>query len=53
MLLIASNMWKAIWYFVPAILILTDGPPIPHGFCQGGGFMLAFGLEGAGREVHK
>ncbi|KAL2039993.1 hypothetical protein N7G274_007396 [Stereocaulon virgatum] len=47
MLLVASNMWKAIWYFVPAILILTDGPPISHDFCQGGGFMLAVGLEGA------
>ncbi|KAK3174706.1 hypothetical protein OEA41_001952 [Lepraria neglecta] len=45
MLLIASDMFKAIWYFVPAILTLAHGHPISNGFCQGGGFLLATGLE--------
>ena len=49
MLLIASDMFKAIWYFVPAILTLAHGHPISNGFCQSGGFLLATGLEASGR----
>ncbi|KAL2049825.1 hypothetical protein ABVK25_009920 [Lepraria finkii] len=45
MLLIARDMFKAIWYFVPAILTLAHGRPISNGFYQGGGFLLAMGLE--------
>lgn len=48
MLLVASNMFKAIWYFIPAIVILVQNRPIPIKLCQGAGFLLSVGIESAG-----
>lgn len=45
MLLIASGMLKALWYWIPPIAILARREPISHGFCQGAGFLLAVGIE--------
>lgn len=48
MLLIGSGMFKALWYWIPPITILARRNPIPHGFCQGAGFLLAVGIEASG-----
>ena len=48
MLLIASDMFKAIWYWIPPIAILALRKPISHVLCQGTGFLLAVGIEASG-----
>ena len=48
MLLIASGMFKALWYWIPPITILALREPISHSFCQGAGFLLAVGIEASG-----
>ena len=48
MLLIGSDMFKALWYWIPPIAILARGEPISHGFCQAAGFLLAMGVEASG-----
>ena len=48
MLLIASGMFKALWYWIPPITILALRGPISHSFCQGAGFLLAVGIEASG-----
>lgn len=48
MLLIGSDMFKALWYWIPAITILARREPISHGFCHGAGFLLAVGVEASG-----
>ena len=48
MLLIASGMLKALWYWIPPTAILARREPISHGFCQGAGFLLAVGIEASG-----
>ena len=48
MLLIGSDMFKALWYWIPAITILARREPISHGFCYGAGFLLAVGVEASG-----
>lgn len=45
MLLIGSDMFKALWYWIPPITVLAGRGPISHGFCQGAGFLLAMGIE--------
>lgn len=47
-LLIGSDMFKALWYWIPSISILAGRDPIPHDFCQGAGFLLAVGVEASG-----
>ena len=49
MLLIASGMFKALWYWIPPITILVLRGPISYGLCQGAGFLLAVGIEASGR----
>ena len=44
MMLIGSGMYKALWYWVPPIIILA-GEPFSYSFCQGAGFLLAVGIE--------
>lgn len=48
MLLIASGMFKALWYWIPPIGILVSQEPISHGLCQAAGFFLALGIEASG-----
>lgn len=48
MLLIGSDMFKALWYWIPPITVLAGRGPISHGFCQGAGFLLAMGIEASG-----
>lgn len=48
MLLIASGMFKALWYWIPPITILAGLDPISHGFCVPAGFLLAVGIEASG-----
>ena len=48
MLLIASGMFKALWYWIPPIITLASREPIPHRFCQSAGFFLAVGIEASG-----
>ena len=48
MLLIASDLFKAIWYFIPAVMFLA-GHPITNAFCQADGFLVSMGLEASGR----
>ena len=54
MLLIASGMFKALWYWIPPIAILASHEPITHGLCQTAGFLLAVGIEASGlwQRVH-
>ena len=49
MLLIGSNMFKALWYFIPAMVNLVQNHPIPGRLCRASGFMLAVGIESAGK----
>ena len=48
MLLIASGMLKALWYWIPPTAILARREPISHSFCQCAGFILAVGIEASG-----
>jgi G protein-coupled receptor GPR1 len=45
-LLIVSDMWKALWYFVFPIVVFTRGKvDSSSNFCQASGFFLALGTE--------
>lgn len=49
MLLIFCDMFKALWYLVPAAVRLAGGPVLSNSpFCSASGFLLAFGIESAG-----
>ena len=48
MLLIGSDMLKALWCWIPPMVILARKQPISPGFCQGAGFSLAMGIEASG-----
>ncbi len=54
MLLIASDMFKTLWYLAYAAKQLVDdsalhgGPPVTSPFCYASGFLLAFGIEAGG-----
>lgn len=46
--LIASDTFKAVWYFVFAVVTIAKGPvPSDSGFCNASGFFLLFGVEAA------
>jgi G protein-coupled receptor GPR1 len=45
-LLIVSDMWKALWYFIFPIVVFTKGKvDSTSNFCQASGFFLALGTE--------
>ena len=48
MLLVASNMFKAIWYLVLPTVILVQTHPFSSEFCLASGFLLATGIEASG-----
>jgi G protein-coupled receptor GPR1 len=49
MLLIQSDMFKAIWYFTFPLVAFVRGPiPTSSPFCQVAGFCIAFGTEASG-----
>ena len=49
MLLIFCDMFKALWYLVPAAVRLAGGPVLSNSpFCSASGFLLAFSIESAG-----
>lgn len=49
MLLIQSDMFKALWYMLYPIVVFTHGPvPSNSTFCQVNGFFLALGIEASG-----
>jgi G protein-coupled receptor GPR1 len=49
MLLILSNLWRALWYFLFPIIGFARGKiSSQSAFCQVSGFMLSYGIEGAG-----
>ena len=46
--LIASDTFKAVWYFVFAVVAISRGPVASgSGFCQASGFFLLLGVEAA------
>ena len=46
--LIASDTFKAVWYFVFAVVTIANEPvPSGSGFCNASGFFLLFGVEAA------
>jgi G protein-coupled receptor GPR1 len=49
MLLIQSDMFKALWFMVYPIVTFVNGPvPSQSTFCQVNGFFLALGIEASG-----
>lgn len=48
MILIGGDMLKALWCWIPPMVILVRQQPISPGFCQGAGFFLAMGIEASG-----
>lgn len=49
MLLIQSDMFKALWFMVYPIVTFTSGRPSSHStFCQVNGFFLSIGIEASG-----
>ena len=52
MLLVASNMFKALWYLILPSLILVQSHPVSREFCLGSGFLLAAGIEASGISAH-
>jgi G protein-coupled receptor GPR1 len=52
MLLILSNLWRALWYFLFPIVGFARGTiSSQSSFCQVSGFMLSYGIEGAGMQM--
>ena len=49
MLLIQSDMFKALWFMIYPIVTFAHGP-IPTGsdFCQVNGFFISLGIEASG-----
>src|SRR5271155_2707617 len=46
LLLILSDMWKALWYFIFPIVVFTRGKvDSTSNFCQASGFFIALGTE--------
>jgi G protein-coupled receptor GPR1 len=51
MLLIQSDMFKALWFMIYPIVVFASGPvPANSTFCQINGFMLALGIEASGKK---
>ena len=52
MLLIQSDMFKALWFMIYPIVSFTNGP-IKRGsaFCQANGFFISIGLEASGTKT--
>jgi G protein-coupled receptor GPR1 len=49
MLLIQSDMFKALWFMIYPIVTYTHGPfPNDSRFCQVNGFFLSVGIEASG-----
>jgi len=48
LLLICSDTFKAIWYFIFPVVVFSRGPVASSSaFCQASGFFFAFGIESA------
>lgn len=46
--LIVSDTFKAVWYFIFAVVAIAKGPVVSDsGFCNASGFFLLFGVEAA------
>ncbi|MCJ1334364.1 hypothetical protein MMC10_011073 [Thelotrema lepadinum] len=51
-LLILSDLFKAIWYFIPAAIGLSGYQSSPsNAFCQANGFFLALGIEASDMAI--
>jgi len=51
MLLIQSNVFRAVWLFINPMVALTNGPlRSGSGFCNVSGFLYAVGTEASGME---
>jgi len=51
MLLIQSDMFKALWFMMYPIVTFANGPIDSRSkFCQANGFFLAVGIEASGKE---
>lgn len=49
MLLIQSDMFKALWFMIYPIVTFVSGPVLSSStFCQVNGFFLAVGIEASG-----
>lgn len=49
MLLIQSDMFKALWFMLYPVVVFTTGPVASEStFCQVNGFFLALGIEASG-----
>ena len=52
MLLIQSDMFKALWFMVHPIVTYTHGPVSNSStFCQVNGFFLSVGIEASGQTL--
>ncbi len=53
MLLIQSDMFKALWFMIYPIVIFTHGPVADSStFCQVSGFFLSVGIESSGKYTY-
>ncbi len=51
MLLIQSDMFKALWFMLYPIVVFVNGPvKDTSAFCQVNGFMISLGIEASGRH---
>jgi G protein-coupled receptor GPR1 len=52
MLLIQSDMFKALWFMLYPIVTFSRGPiPNDSDFCQVNGFFLSLGIEASGTDI--
>lgn len=53
MLLIQSDMFKALWFMIYPIVVFARGPvPDNSTFCQVSGFFLSLGIEASGQSCY-
>lgn len=51
MLLIASDLFKALWFLVPPVVMFAQKRPSGQALCQVSGFLLAVGIEASGWSI--
>jgi G protein-coupled receptor GPR1 len=52
MLLIQSDMFKALWFMLYPIVTFSHGPiPNNSDFCQVNGFFISLGIEASGTNI--
>lgn len=53
MLLIQSDMFKALWFMIHPVVVFTRGPVLSNSaFCQASGFFISIGIEASGTRPY-